>query len=56
MAHPLAEQYGLTADELGRRWLSIEKDESYAKDSELRFRIPVLNGKVKAQPALFDLA
>jgi len=29
---------GAVAEELGRRWLSIEKDATYAADSELRFR------------------
>jgi site-specific DNA-methyltransferase (cytosine-N4-specific) len=30
---------GAIAEQLGRRWTAIEKNQSYAKDSELRFRI-----------------
>ena len=29
---------GAVAESLGRRWLAVEKVETYAKDSELRFR------------------
>jgi DNA modification methylase len=31
---------GAVAERLGRRWLAVEKDRSYAKDSELRFNEP----------------
>jgi len=31
---------GSVAEKLGRRWVSVEKDRSYAKDSELRFQQP----------------
>jgi site-specific DNA-methyltransferase (cytosine-N4-specific) len=31
---------GAVAEKLGRRWLAIEKDRHYAKDSELRFNEP----------------
>ena len=30
---------GAVAEQLGRHWLAIEKDETYAKDSELRFKV-----------------
>lgn len=29
---------GMVAEELGRRWISVEKDEQYWEDSKLRFR------------------
>jgi len=29
---------GAVAEQLGRKWISIEKDEEYAKDSQLRFQ------------------
>ena len=32
---------GAVAEELGRRWLAIEKDEDYATDPQLRFHIPL---------------
>lgn len=37
---------GAVAESLGRRWMGIELNESYARDSELRFKDPdvVLNG------------
>jgi hypothetical protein len=38
---------------LGRRWLAVEKDETYAKDSELRFRPPEGIGAAKGQSLLF---
>ncbi len=31
---------GAVAERLGRQWIAIEKDQSYAKDSELRFNEP----------------
>lgn len=30
---------GAVAEQLGRRWIAIENDRNYAKDSELRFRV-----------------
>ncbi len=46
---------GAVAEQLGRRWIAVEKDRTYAKDSQLRFRCrPDSNGKTKAQPMLFD--
>lgn len=41
---------GAIAERLGRRWLAVEKDRHYAKDSELRFQEPEeigANGKEK---------
>ena len=45
---------GAVAEQLGRHWLAVEKDETYAKDSELRFQV-VSNVKSKGQALLFDL-
>jgi DNA modification methylase len=48
---------GAVAEELGRRWLSIEKDAEYAADSELRFRpIDAVNNTRSGSPqrALFE--
>jgi site-specific DNA-methyltransferase (cytosine-N4-specific) len=35
---------GAVAERLGRRWLAVEKDQHYAKDSELRFNEPEVIG------------
>lgn len=45
---------GAVAETLGRRWLGVEINESYARDSELRFSDPDLlrNGQVKLQESL----
>jgi site-specific DNA-methyltransferase (cytosine-N4-specific) len=32
---------GAVAEKLGRKWLAIEKDRAYARDSELRFQEPL---------------
>lgn len=46
---------GAVAEQLGRRWLAVEKDRTYAKDSQLRFQCPPdANGKTKGQSLLFD--
>jgi hypothetical protein len=45
---------GAVAEKLGRRWIAIEKDPTYAKDSELRFGEPeaaLANGE---KPALLS--
>jgi site-specific DNA-methyltransferase (cytosine-N4-specific) len=47
---------GAVAEQLGRHWLAVEKDETYAKDSELRFHMPERNGKANGQSLLFDLS
>ena len=47
---------GAVAEQLGRRWIAVEKSRTYAKDSELRFRCSsTSNGKRKGQGSLFDL-
>ena len=48
---------GAVAERLGRRWISIERDQEYAADSELRFS-EQNNGEPtgKRQRALFDAA
>jgi len=47
---------GAVAEQLGRRWIAIEKSATYAKDSELRFRGGGgSEGKRKPQALLFDL-
>lgn len=49
---------GAVAEKLGRRWISIERDEGYAADSELRFSEHSesgVSGK-RLQRALFDAA
>ena len=38
----------------GAAWLAIEKDETYAKDSELRFKVSEGNGKANGQALLFE--
>jgi len=53
---------GAVAEDLGRRWVAIEKDESYAKASHLRFHIegreavraPKRNGNGARHPILFE--
>jgi site-specific DNA-methyltransferase (cytosine-N4-specific) len=47
---------GAIAEQLGRRWLSIEKSRSYVKDSELRFSDPEPVGKNGSNGLLFDLS
>lgn len=51
---------GAVAEELGRRWIAVEKDPTYAEDSELRFQLPPpqAGGKKEAvgQKTLFDVA
>jgi site-specific DNA-methyltransferase (cytosine-N4-specific) len=37
---------GAVAEQLGRKWIAVEKDHTYAKDSELRFRSYVAAGDV----------
>lgn len=47
---------GAVAEELGRKWVAIEKNRTYAKDSELRFRYQEENNrKSKGQALLFDM-
>ncbi len=43
---------GAVAEQLGRRWITIEKDAGYAADSELRFQVPQENGE--RQQGLFN--
>jgi DNA modification methylase len=45
---------GAVAESLGRKWIAVEKNKTYAEDSEIRFRISeeTMNG----QPYLFDIA
>jgi DNA modification methylase len=48
---------GAVAEQLGRKWLAVEKGRAYAKDSQLRFQgHDRSNGKPKGQPLLFELA
>ena len=47
---------GAVAEQLGRHWLAVEKDETYVKDSELRFNVRESNGKATGQAMLFDFA
>jgi site-specific DNA-methyltransferase (cytosine-N4-specific) len=45
---------GAVAEPLRRRWIAIEKNRSYAKDSELRFQCrEETKGKTRAQALLF---
>lgn len=45
---------GAVAESLGRRWIGIELNESYARDSELRFGEPLSEGgKSKLQESLW---
>ncbi|MBN1589939.1 MAG: site-specific DNA-methyltransferase [Pirellulales bacterium] len=47
---------GAVAEQLRRKWIAIEKNRTYAKDSELRFRFPERgNGKTNAQQLLFAI-
>jgi DNA modification methylase len=46
---------GAVAERLGRRWISIEMDRTYAKDSELRFQ-SVYEDDDSRQRMLFDAA
>ena len=46
---------GAVAEQLGRRWIAVEKNRTYAEDSELRFQCrDGGNGKAKGQSLLFD--
>jgi site-specific DNA-methyltransferase (cytosine-N4-specific) len=48
---------GAVAEQLGRKWIAVEKNRAYATDSELRFQCREKgNGKAKGQPLLFDLS
>ena len=48
---------GAVAEQLGRKWIAIEKNRTYAKDSELRFKCAEeSNGKGNKQRLLFNLA
>ena len=48
---------GAIAEQLGRRWIAIEKNRTYASDSELRFKCRSEgNGKPKGQATLFEVA
>lgn len=47
---------GAVAEQLGRRWIAVEKNREYAEDSELRFKCPPdQNGKTEQQALLFEL-
>jgi len=46
---------GAVAERLGRRWISVEKDSSYAQDSELRFLEEEATGET-GQQLLFDVS
>jgi site-specific DNA-methyltransferase (cytosine-N4-specific) len=46
---------GAVAEQIGRHWLAVEKDETYAKDSELRFQKEA-SGKANGQSLLFDFS
>ncbi|KAF0246185.1 MAG: DNA methylase N-4/N-6 domain-containing [Planctomycetota bacterium] len=49
---------GAVAEELGRSWISVEMNASYAADSELRFRAPRIDegmAAVAGQKTLFEL-
>lgn len=45
---------GAVAEELGRKWIAIEKDAAYAQDSQLRF-LPAATASAP-QPMLFDMS
>jgi len=47
---------GAVAEQLGRRWIAVEKNREYSEDSELRFKCPAdENGNTKRQPLLFEV-
>lgn len=47
---------GAVAEELGRRWIAIERDEKYARESELRFEEPQSVTHRRDERLLFDLS
>ncbi len=48
---------GAVAEQLGRKWIAIEKSRAYAKDSELRFReLPSVKDDNTGQALLFDMS
>ena len=48
---------GAVAEQLRRRWISVEKNRTYARDSELRFQYRENgNGSAGGEPLLFDLS
>jgi len=44
---------GAVAEQLGRRWIAVEKNRCYAADSQLRFQFAE-NGKPEEQTLLFE--
>ena len=47
---------GAVAERLGRKWIAVEKNQTYAVDSELRFQFQEeRNGKRNGQGLLFDV-
>jgi len=44
---------GAVAEQLGRRWIAIERDRNYAKDSELRFNAPEVAASSTPERLLF---
>jgi len=48
---------GAVAEQLGRKWIAVEKSRTYAKDSELRFQcLERRKGKTNGESLLFDLS
>jgi DNA modification methylase len=48
---------GAVAEQLGRRWIAVEKNRTYAKDSELRFQCrEEAAGENNVQTMLFDFS
>jgi site-specific DNA-methyltransferase (cytosine-N4-specific) len=47
---------GAVAEQLGRRWIAVEKSRTYAKDSQLRFRAIERPRRAPGERLLFDLA
>jgi site-specific DNA-methyltransferase (cytosine-N4-specific) len=47
---------GAVAEQLGRRWIAVEKDRTYATESELRFATADESAASSGQQTLFDVA
>ena len=51
------EHHGAVAEQLGRKWIAVEKNRTYAKDSELRFQCrKTATVSAKGQPLLFEVS
>ena len=46
---------GAAAEQLGRRWIGIEENETYVEGSEMRFKTPPQPSEPVTSPAMIDI-